>query len=45
MHYICHPDLMRLFQTAHVPRLFASARAKKRDEAVGLCSFKGSERK
>lgn len=45
MHYICHPDLMGSFQTVHVPNLFAPAQAKKRDEAVRLCSIKGSKRK
>lgn len=35
MRYIYHPDLMGLFQTVHVPRLFAPVWAKKRDGAVG----------
>lgn len=44
MYCICHPDLMGLFQTVHVPKLFAPAQAKEREE-VRLCSIKSTERK
>lgn len=46
MHYsVCHSVLMELLQIVHVPKQFALTQAKKRDQAMRLCSIKGSERK